>query len=405
MIDRIKTLPENKAVRLCIIGVMLLAAIVSVIQGSANAISVSQDFQWDAARAIVDKVDPYELSLNPEMEINDKNLSDFYQIFYDAGLKQKMEANQFPSLLMLLIPYVFMKPLTARYVWLFTNLLYTVGIAVLLKKTFLKSLSDFNYAFVILLMLIGTPYRNQLGVGQHTLFSFFFFLLAVWLDEVKPEGNRILITICLVLSYFKYTLTAPLVLYMLYKKRYLEFAASVVVHVILTVVAAVWMGKSVIYMIIAPLKVSALLSAEGGIDLGALLNGSKMAFVIGGIIGLALMVITFLMPKNRGDILFSLLILWSLVITYHRTYDFFVLSAIAAVFAGSIRSVFSEKIYQYFVIMYYVLIAMVYFGLRVFHENIMSRTVVAIVYYLFTIAITAVAVYIIKKEKKMPESI
>lgn len=401
MINLAQRLLDNKRVQILIIVVLCAFAAISIFQGARNAVEVSQDFQWDAARAIVEKVDPYELSMHPEMEIESDELNSFYKMFTDKGLMQKMEANQFPSLLFILIPYTFLTPLAARYAWLVTNLLLTVLIAWLLRQTFLKNLSNFSYWVCILLMLSGTPFRNQLGVGQHTIFSFCFFLLAVWLDEVKIKGDKICIIICLFICYFKYTLTAPLVLYMLYKKRYLEFAWSVILHILVNILAAIWLNKSIVYVFITPLKVSSALSSEGGIDFGALMGGSNIALIIGALVAIGLTYITFYLPENKEYILFPLLLTWSLIITYHRTYDFFVLSSIPVMFCSDFKKDFGEKINSIMVCGYLTVLFLVYFGLRMFHENTMSKIIVGIVYYAFAIAIFYLAIKLIgRKDEK-----
>ena len=46
---------------------LLLAALVSVYQGSKNALMFSQDFQWDAARALLFRINPYLQSLKSGM--------------------------------------------------------------------------------------------------------------------------------------------------------------------------------------------------------------------------------------------------------------------------------------------------------------------------------------------------
>ena len=163
ILGRIKADLRLKNLILFIMGVL---AAVSLIQGCKNAILVSQDFQWDAAKALVMGIDPYDESLSPSGVLPPE-----FEKYY-----LQMEANQFPSLLLLLYPYTLLPPLAARYAWLCSNLLFTAGIIVLLKKTFLGKADDFTFAFFMLLMIAGTPYRNQLGVGQHTLFSFFFCL-------------------------------------------------------------------------------------------------------------------------------------------------------------------------------------------------------------------------------------
>lgn len=391
--NSVERLLNNKKLRVAIIIIMTFLAAVSIVQGVRNAVGVSQDFQWDASRALLERIDPYELSLDSSIPIQSESLKEFYCLFTDAGLKQKMEANQFPSLLVLLFPYAIMPPFVARIAWIISNILFTAGIIWLLRRTFFKNLALFEFLFVVLLMLMGTPFRNQLGVGQHTLFSFFFFLLAVWLDESNPKGNHVLITVCLAICFFKYTLTAPLCLFILYRRRIREFVFAVIIHIGMTVGVALWLQKNVFYMITAPLKVASVLSSEGGLDLGALFNGSSLAFVIGGIIAIMLVLVAVKMPKGQDALLFSLLLLWSLVITYHRTYDFFVMSAVPIIsLTNDNKRLINSAIVKVTPVIYWITTGLVYFGLRIFDESDGSKIVVGLVYYSFTILITYISI-------------
>lgn len=384
-----------------LIAALALLAAVSIFMGIRNAAGYSQDFQWDAAKALVMRLDPYELSLEPEKVHEYPELEEFYTFFTDRGLNQKMEANQFPSLLMLLAPMTALSAGAARYVWLVLNILFTAGIIVLLKKTFFASTDNAEYAIIALLMLAGTPLRNQLGVGQHTLFAFFFFMLAVWLDMLGTKNGRrytVAVAACLFVSYFKYTLTAPLALYFVYKKRYLELLISIGAHVILTEVSALWLGKSLIYMITAPLKVASALTAEGGIDLGVLLGGPA-AYAVAFAVMIMLLVIAVKLPSGCDHLLFSLLILWSLILTYHRTYDFFVLSAVSMLFCEEGRDDIKDSPVRVYMIWFACLILGVYFVLRILNENTISKICVGVVYYLFTAAVTYLAVRIIRNKR------
>ena len=378
----------NRYVRTAFILALSVLAAVSVIQGAKNALMFSQDFQWDAAKALCLRADPYELSLQPEKVRDIPELEQFYAFFTDRGLKQQMEANQFPSLLVLLAPMTLFPAGAARSVWLILNLLFTAGILFLLRKTFFRDTDTYKYAVIALLMLAGTPYRNQLGVGQHTLFAFFFFMLAVYLDmhdDIRPVWlNNTLIALCLFVSYFKYTLTAPLALYFLYRRRYREFAASVAAHAVLTAGCAAWLGKSFLYMIKAPLAVASALTAEGGIDLGVLLSGWSFAAAF--VIAVILTVMAFRLPPQKDGYLFSLLILWSLVLTYHRTYDFFVISSVSMMFFATVE-VFGKK-RQIYAAWYWILTILIYFALRIFNENTFSKIVTGSLYYAFTLAVT-----------------
>ena len=290
------SLYNNRTVRAAVIFVLAAAAALSLYQGIGNALRFSQDFQWDAAKALVSGMDPYEISMHPEKAYENPDLASFYAMFTDRGLTQKMEANQFPSLLLLLAPMTVFPPQTAKVIWCILNLIFTAGIIWLLKKTFFEDTPKFEFAVAVLITIAGTPYRNQLGVGQHTLFAFFFFMLAVWIDKPgcygeagmavleKPVwGKSVLTAAALYVSFFKYTLTGPLALYFLYRKRYAPLAGAIAGHVAVTAVCAARFGKGFIYMIKAPLEVASRLSAEGGIDLGVLLGGYAgyaVAFVI-----------------------------------------------------------------------------------------------------------------------------
>ena len=384
--DRLKGIIACRSVRTAVLIVLGLFAAVSVYAGIRNALLYSQDFQWDAAKALCMRLDPYELSMDPERCDDIPELGEFYRMFTDMGLAQKMEANQFPSLLALLFPMTVFSPGAARVIWLIMNLLFTAGIALLMRRTFFADVPVYGYTVGVLIMLAGTPYRNQIGVGQHTLFAFFFFMLAVYLERNMREhtiGKTVAVSFCLFVSYFKYTLTAPLALYFLYRKRYKELALSVAGHVLLTEVAAVCLGRSFVYMIKAPLQVASALVSEGGIDLGVILPGGT-AMAVAAVIGMGLAVIALMLPGDNDEALFSLLILWSLVLTYHRTYDFFVLSAVYMLFLRGRQNV-AEYVWNIANVYYWLLIAAVYFVLRIFGENRPSKITVGAAYYLFAV--------------------
>ena len=148
MNDKLKRLWGNKGIRYAVIALLAAMALVSLIQGVRNAVGASQDFQWDAAKAFTMRINPYDESLHPSGILDAYGFEDVYL---------QMEANQFPSLLMLLIPYTFLAPLTARYAWIVSNLVFTAGIILLLRKTFLKTADRDVFVAFMLLMIAGRP--------------------------------------------------------------------------------------------------------------------------------------------------------------------------------------------------------------------------------------------------------
>ncbi|HAG68513.1 MAG TPA: hypothetical protein DCL38_00905 [Lachnospiraceae bacterium] len=399
ILGRIKADIRLQRIILCFMGVL---AAVSLVQGCKNAVLFSQDFQWDSARALSLRLNPYDISLNTA-ELPEKY--DFEEYYL------QMEANQFPSLLLLLLPYTFLPPLTARYAWLLSNLAFTAGIILLLRKTFLNGADRFIFAFFMLLMIAGTPYRNQLGVGQHTLFAFFFFLLAVYCID-KQEGLSLKAALALFVCYFKYTLTVPLAVYFIYRRRLREVFVSAGLHVLLTGFCAWWLNDSFINMLLKPLRVSAKLAGEGGIDLGALLKGSPLAYALAFMVLCFLVFLTFRFSaesfkeagsghravanesregsvserkagshRDRDALLISILTLWSLILTYHRTYDFFVIVIVLAF-------MLTKRCPDRLKYLYALTLAAVFFGLRLFSESVPSRIAAGIIYYAFTILVT-----------------
>ena len=366
----------NQKIRTGLLLFLVLMAAVSLLQGIRNAAEFSQDFQWDAAKAFTLHINPYEESLAPTGALDPYGYEEYFK---------QMEANQFPSLLMLLIPYTFLPPLPARYCWLCSNLLFTVGILWLLKKTFLKTVPKEVFCLVSLLMIAGTPYRNQLGVGQHTLFSFFFFLLAVFCSEKEKGQIGMILSLCV--CYFKYTLTVPLVLYFVYKRKWKELATSALVHIVLTGFSAIWLGTRFLDMLIEPLRVSSALAAEGGLDFGALFHGSPVAFLLAFIVMAMLFTVCLKLPAGHDSLLVSVLTAWALIVTYHRTYDFFVLIIVVSVFY-EVTTVYGKISKASLAWQYATVLVGVFFVLRLFSESPDSKIVVGTVYYVFTFVLT-----------------
>jgi len=364
--------------RIKFILILILAALgmVSILQGCKNACMYSQDFQWDAAKVLTLGMDPYDESLNPSPQLKALGYEEYYL---------QMEANQFPSLLLLLFPYTLLPPLAARYAWLISNLIFTVAVALLMRKLFFKDTDIQDFTLVILMMIAGTPWRNHIGVGQHTIFAFMFFLLSLYLYEKAygKKGLLFLAAMALSVSYFKYTLTAPLALYYIYKKRYGVFALSILPHILLTGFAALYLRDSFINMIKKPLEVASWLSGEGSLDLGSILTkitGSEIfRSPILTLVFMLLLLAFVLLYNGKDDIsLLSVLTLAALIITYHRSYDFFVM---VLPFAGFLRKGSGKKLLYAYII----LTAIIFWCLRIFHESDLSLILAAAYYYLFFI--------------------
>lgn len=377
---------------------MALLAVVSVYEGICNALEMSQDFQYDAACALINGYDPYDLSLDfskdriPDIE----GLKQFYGYFEGMGTPQKMEANQFPSLLYILTPYALMPYIPARILWLITNLLCTGVIIGLLRNTFMSRVDERLYPVFMMLMLAGTPWRNQLGVGQHTLFAVACFILAVTVAEngreEKSAAGIAAAGLLLSLSYLKYTVTAPLALYFIYRRRWKEFVISLVPHAVLTGVAAFILKEPYTDMLTKPLAVASALTGEGSIDVGVLTGGAAWSTGITAAVMLFILALALMMPEGNDELFISTAALLSLVMTYHRTYDYFIMIIVFGYFAtGRMRAAQTVYLITTFAI---------FFVLRIYNESVISLTVSGALYYACVIAFVVISAEKVIKNRR-----
>lgn len=286
--------------------VLILLAVASLGFGIVKGLRVSKDFQWDAAKLLVQGENPYQASMEG--------------VRSEYG---RVQANQFPSLLLLLFPYTLLSGSVAKIVWLISNLLFLLGICILFRKTYWKQYEKKEFFLFVLLLIASAPIRSQIWLGQHTLFSFFFFLLARFLDE----KDRVIGTaIALSVSYFKYSITAPLMLIFLFRKHYKPVIISIVLHIVATLGAGLWLRENPISLLIQPLRVSILQSSRGVLDIGTLFGkifapaGLAATLII--FIGMIFWVV-FTKNKNENAVV-AILVMLSLIFMYHRKYDFFV---------------------------------------------------------------------------------
>ena len=127
------------------IAILILMAAVSLALGVMKGLRSGFDFQWDSAKLLANRINPYEASVNVD--------SPYYISEYGT-----VEANQFPSLLWLLLPYTFLGARKAAVVWLLSNFVFLFGIIVLLRKTFWQNIKKIDF-----ILLTGVFWRLELS--------------------------------------------------------------------------------------------------------------------------------------------------------------------------------------------------------------------------------------------------
>lgn len=226
----------------------------------------------------------------------------------------------------LILAYTLFDGKTAKIAWIISNFIFLTGIVVLLNAFLENKISKTDRWLVNSILLSCGCVRSQIHLGQHSLYAFFFFLLALWMSK---KNKKIVSGLLLSISYFKYSITAPLALYFLYKKKYKELVVSFVPHIVLTLFSSWWLSINPIEIMLLPVKQATGLSTSGFADIGSILksfgyHGSVMIFTVVIFIGLIIWV-SFVKNKITDYGMLCILALWSLVFMYHRRYDYFVL--------------------------------------------------------------------------------
>ncbi len=176
------------------------------------------------------------------------------------------------------------------------------------------------------LFLMGTPVRNTIGLGQHGLYSLFFFVLALYLQQ--RNAPRVA-AVCLALSWLKFTITWPLSIVFVAPAYRATLLAAAGIHVVLTLFVSFWTHTSSVGLLMGPLAVSETGTVIQMFDFVALfhylgVSTRAPAFVLGAILFCFAAVVIL---RTHNDLLarLSWLTLVSLLWTHHTTIDYLAL--------------------------------------------------------------------------------
>lgn len=291
---------------LCILG-----ASVSLAQGLKNAVERSQDFQWSPSRALLNHEDPYSAYLRSN------------------GHSQFMaQTPAYPaSGLIFIWPYAALNWTVAKSLWAMSNIIFT---AIILYCVF-SFLSLDTVATKLVLattFIMGTPWRNDVGNGQHAIFAVAFFLLAVCRSSRSASTG-----LSIAVSWFKYTISFPLSLYFARSRRgWGALAVAALIHGALLIFASAWVHADPWRLFLEPARVAVSpingMAEYGVIDTFAI--ASRLGYsspLLPALASLTILVLSFFSMRRDRDTLscLSILSLASMAVCYHGPYDFVVL--------------------------------------------------------------------------------
>ncbi|HXL72661.1 MAG TPA: glycosyltransferase family 87 protein, partial [bacterium] len=197
---------KNKAADIFLKCSLALAAMISVVISSRLALKDIGDFQYNTAH-------------KGSIGFRDFWNSTYY-LFHGYNIFDPLIVQQFhlvslylPNSFLFFFPLVPLGPQWGKVCWLSVNLFLTVLLARQISVLFWD-----KKHFLILAALIAcsAPWGILIYSGQFSLWSLYFFLLALqWDKENRPILSGLAIAFCLL----KYALTVPLLLYFLVYRR------------------------------------------------------------------------------------------------------------------------------------------------------------------------------------------
>jgi len=248
---------KSKPFLLFLKSALALASLVSLVVASRSAVRDFGDFRYNSAH--VGSIDFNAFLVSARYLWNGINI-------YDPAIyqKYKLDMPYLPNSFVFFFPFLPLSLSLGRWIWLALNLLFTVLIAREISDSFLER----KHLFLLTTLLIcSAPWGNMIHFGHCTLWSFYFFLLALrWDRENRPLLSGLAIALCLL----KYALTGPMLLYFLvYRRSWKNVAVAAGIHGIVFGVFCLYLKLSPWDLFMGPLRLAKDINASsyGYLDL------------------------------------------------------------------------------------------------------------------------------------------
>ena len=286
---------------------LVVLAAGSAVAGICNGLHASQDLQWQPVGRILQRENPYTPILDGTA---------------DTFLEQ---IPNYP-----VSGYAFLLPLglfdweMAKLIWVACNIIFTILLITGLQKLF--PLGRENLCLTLALFIAGSSWRVTVGNGQHGLFVLAFFVWAVVYIQKRPTLSAFFLAI----SLFKYTITAPLAIYFVWKRQWQALLTAIIIHVFLTGIMALWLHENPLTLIRQPFQVAAMATTIGDYDIfsisRAIGSGELIPAVLSLITLLALTIVgaKYISPLHNLRAI-SILALTAYIVFFHRSYDLILL--------------------------------------------------------------------------------
>jgi len=300
---------------------------------------------WYAGQFIRQGTDPYNAFINnqvPQIPITylDGQVAQNLPIA-QPGLA-RVPANTAPMVELLTIFSFFSWP-TAKTLWMACNLALILAIPFWVLRLFpalnIRPATDKLLFGFIFIGLFGT--RNIAGNGQTSLLVFAAMLLAL-----LAERHWLYAGIALGLALSKYSLALPLLILFLIERKYCQIIIGLAIQAVAILTLSVMTHQPIVSILDAYVRIFQLHTDLPGIHLATLFPSGSLAGWVA-VISLSLATAGSLgywlhtrkiqsLPASHPLVrqtLFTILMLWTLLVAYHRAYDTFVTILLIALIA------------------------------------------------------------------------
>jgi len=183
----------NKKKKLFIFLILFSLALISIVHSFKQAQLYSFDFTISTAKLTSEGVNHYQYVLDGK---HDRSPND--------RILHSQDGHYAHGIHILLIPFTWLSWDMAKFTWALVNIIFSFAIIYLLYWRF--NLSKELIFVCACIFLMSTPYRINISYGQHTLFTFLFFIFPfVFKNKLSIFFSG--------LSYFKYNIGYVIFIY------------------------------------------------------------------------------------------------------------------------------------------------------------------------------------------------
>lgn len=335
-------IPYWWTVLLCILAGAYAVVVMTYIFIETQSARGARDFHqfWYAGQFILQGRDPYAAFFAGEqpalpIEYLDGVVLEHYPVA-QSGLE--ITPSNTPAMLLLLTPFSYFSWVNAKLAFLVVNILLMLLIAILIIRQIPFAgikLSFTHELFIFLIFIDLSATRIAVENGQTTLLVFLLMLVAV----LYAERDERISGLALGLALSKYSLSLPVFLFLLFKKKFKILMFSVGVQVLGILGIAAITGTSPLTIVLENIQLFLRLFDQPGIHLSRWFEGVSNDVILSMLPALIMTLAVFLpiffwlrtrpVPRNLQDVidfhLLTVLFIWTMLVAYHRLYDTLIL--------------------------------------------------------------------------------